>query len=157
MDSTCSQIPRTFCSAIVTRTTTSKTKFSGNCLGTNTSRYAHTSSLSIEPLGSNGIDLINEDNRRGILSGQSEYVPYHTRPLTQIFLHKFWTYHTNKRSWRKREQWFSASTNNAMLNIDLKRDRIIQQDRHPARKWCWSICNYPSSYNSYLSTVVAQQ
>ena len=54
-----------------------------------TSRLAHTSSLSIEPLSSNGIDLINEDNRRGILSGQSEYVPYHTRPLTQIFLHKF--------------------------------------------------------------------
>ena len=54
-----------------------------------TSRLAHTSSLSIEPLSSNGINLINEDNRRGILSGQSEYVPYHTRPFTQIFLHKF--------------------------------------------------------------------
>lgn len=52
-------------------------------------RFAHTSSLSIEPLGSNGIDFINEDNRRGILSCKSEYVPYHTRPLAQIFLHEF--------------------------------------------------------------------
>lgn len=54
------------------------------------------SSLRVEPLGSNGVDLIDEDDGRRVLAGQAEDISYHTRALPQVLLHKLRAYHTNE-------------------------------------------------------------
>mmetsp|Transcript_17095 Transcript_17095/g.24981 ORF Transcript_17095/g.24981 Transcript_17095/m.24981 type:complete len:211 (-) Transcript_17095:715-1347(-) len=46
------------------------------------------SSLCIKTLGGDGINFIDEHNRRAVLLGKAEDVTHHTRTLAQVFLHK---------------------------------------------------------------------
>ncbi len=55
-----------------------------------------TSSLCIKTLGSNRINLIDKDNGRGILFGQSKDISHHAWTLSEILLHKLRSHHTNK-------------------------------------------------------------
>lgn len=47
-----------------------------------------TAGLGVEALGGDGINLVDEDDGRSVLLGQSEDVSYHPRALAQILLHK---------------------------------------------------------------------
>lgn len=58
-----------------------------------------TSSLGIKTLGGDGINFIDEDNGRCILFGQSENIPDHAWPFTQVLLHEFRPHDPNESSW----------------------------------------------------------
>mmetsp|Transcript_21145 Transcript_21145/g.36300 ORF Transcript_21145/g.36300 Transcript_21145/m.36300 type:complete len:231 (-) Transcript_21145:456-1148(-) len=44
--------------------------------------------LRVEPLGRNGVNLVDEDDRRGVLPSQSEDVADHTRTFAEVLLHE---------------------------------------------------------------------
>ena len=70
---------------------------------TNYSTRVHTSSLCIKTLSGDGINLINEDDGRGIFLRQPEDVTHHTRAFTQVLLNKLRAHHTDERRWRRRD------------------------------------------------------
>ena len=57
-----------------------------------------TSCLSIESFGGNGINLVNENDGRRILFGESEDVPHHPWSFSEVLLHKLWTNHPDEGS-----------------------------------------------------------
>jgi hypothetical protein len=52
--------------------------------------------LRVKTLRRNRIDLINKDDTRGILLGQSKDVPHHPGPFTQVLLHELGPVHPDK-------------------------------------------------------------
>ena len=58
---------------------------------------AHTSSLCVKTLGSDGIDLIDEDDGGCVFLGQPEDVTHHAGALAQVLLHKLGAYHADER------------------------------------------------------------
>lgn len=56
----------------------------------------HTSSLSIKTLCCDGVNLIDEDDGRGIFLCQPEDVTHHPGAFTQILLNKLRAHHTDE-------------------------------------------------------------
>jgi hypothetical protein len=52
--------------------------------------------LSIKSLSGNGINLINEDDGRGVLFGQTEHITHHAGTFTKILLHKLGANYTDE-------------------------------------------------------------
>jgi len=47
-----------------------------------------TSGLRVKTLRGDGVNLIDEDDRRRVLLGQSEHIADHARTLAEVFLNK---------------------------------------------------------------------
>lgn len=60
-----------------------------------------TSRLCVKTFSGDGVDLVDEDDGRGVFLGQPEDVTHHTRTFTQILLNKLRAHDTNERSWRQ--------------------------------------------------------
>jgi hypothetical protein len=60
--------------------------------------FSISSGLSVESLGCNGVDFINENDSWRVLLGQSEYVTHHARSFAQILLHKLRSNHSDEGS-----------------------------------------------------------
>mmetsp|Transcript_6056 Transcript_6056/g.18332 ORF Transcript_6056/g.18332 Transcript_6056/m.18332 type:complete len:476 (-) Transcript_6056:96-1523(-) len=54
-------------------------------------------SLRVKPCRGDGVDLVDEDDRGGILLGKPEDVPHHSGPLPEILLYKFGSHDPNER------------------------------------------------------------
>lgn len=68
-----------------------------------------TSGLSIETLGGDGVNLIDEDDGGGVFLGQPEDVTHHPRTLTQILLNELRADHADERRCTERSTkspWF---------------------------------------------------
>jgi len=62
----------------------------------NTLDFTIGTGLRVETFGSDGVDLIDEDYRGGVLSGHSEHVPDHARTFTEVLLHELGANHTDE-------------------------------------------------------------
>lgn len=47
----------------------------------------------VEPLGGDGVDLVDEDDAGRVFLGQPEHVAHHARPLAQLLLHELAAHH----------------------------------------------------------------
>lgn len=62
----------------------------------NSLHFSVGTSLGVESLCGNSVDLVDEDDRWGILASHAEYIANHTGTFSQVLLYELGSYHSNE-------------------------------------------------------------
>jgi hypothetical protein len=77
--------------------------------------------LRVEPLGRNGVHLVDEDDGGRVVACKSEHIAHHPRPLSQILLHELRPVHPD-------EVGFGHGGNSARDHRLARARRPVQQN-----------------------------